>query len=866
MTDSYDYTDYSFSNQTASNDISDSNNSKTNDCLTYTYNPINYDTVDYKDWNQYTLQSTINNNCRNDLKPTVFYDHFFRAAIASDLKNKGPKNDDVNLSKYLFNNSKNQRRFKPALDIHEEEIKIKRKKPFDKLDELCDELDNVTLPILSDDDSDPEKSNDSKNSTFKCVVTNVNEKSNGHTKTIDSNNNNVEEKGSLNNKHERIVNNRFIVSVPIPEIITTDKKESSESIEMEERTPKETNKFLTVNDGERRQSMLDIKDPNAIKKKFSIVSLFNNPAAAVLSPHASFKQIFATPSIDSSREHLNNLSEIMNKCLTSQNLQPEEISKPKVLEETQKTSEKKVVHFKIQDNEDEKTVEEINRQLIEEGLPNLKKCMMAQREVKRQKKKREHTKDRVSGLIFSFLIFGAILCLGSLLMVQLIDETIYKLLEPNQTAIVFTGCNRYIGRKILDKFSFIGIPYVSETQPKMRWKSYKRSSCQSKTGEAVDATQYGAVCTQLYKDRVIGSEKCQFINIFTPSINTEHRYPVIFYIHGGNLIKGSGNLNENIKIDPKISENAVIVTFNYRLNIFGFFVNENETNFGYRDQIAALRWVNEHISYFDGDRNKIMLMSDETNSISPIVLSLAKQSINLFNSIWITNLPENVAHLQRVDFNDMKQKYLSYFHNRFNCNMIDTNCLFSVNSSELCKAYEQFRIKENFDLQSSLIIDDELFSKQQIEHFFDPTSVVSDHLLSRNSNSQKGGKTITLVIGTNFNDSATNVICNSFKFLKQIHLFITTSVLHYNIEDDNSNKLTNKTNDIFDTVEINSIFDYESNYNNREIKNNLIKYLIQTAKNDPMVKFEWGYFPTKSLLINQNSANSINYFVKYCNT
>ena len=370
MTDSYDYTDYSFSNQTASNDISDSNsNTKTSDCLTYSYNPINYDTVDYKDWNQYTLQSTINNSCRNDLKPTVFYDHFFRAAIASDLKNKGTKNDDsVNSSKYLFNNSKYQRRFKPALDIHEEEINIKRKKPFDKLDELCDELDNVTLPILSDDDSDHDKSttNDSKNSTFhKCVVTNVNEKSNGHAKTVDKNNNNkndnnnnnknttttttttttnnninVEKKDNLNNKQERIVNNRFIVSIPVPEIVTTEKKDSTESIEMEERTPKETNKFLSVNDIERRQSM-DIRDPNAIKKKFSIVSLFNNPA--VLSPHTSFKQIFAqTPSINSSREHLNNLSEIMNKCLTSQNLQPEEIAKAKVVEETtQKTSEKK---------------------------------------------------------------------------------------------------------------------------------------------------------------------------------------------------------------------------------------------------------------------------------------------------------------------------------------------------------------------------------------------------------------------------------------------------------------------------------------------------------------------------------------------
>jgi len=60
--------------------------------------------------------------------------------------------------------------------------------------------------------------------------------------------------------------------------------------------------------------------------------------------------------------------------------------------------------------------------------------------------------------------------------------------------------------------------------------------------------------------------------------------------------------------------NVVFVSFNYRLNVFGFLAlnilssteeRGSSGNYGLMDQIAALRWIQQHISSFGGDPNKV---------------------------------------------------------------------------------------------------------------------------------------------------------------------------------------------------------------------------------------------------------------------
>ncbi len=68
---------------------------------------------------------------------------------------------------------------------------------------------------------------------------------------------------------------------------------------------------------------------------------------------------------------------------------------------------------------------------------------------------------------------------------------------------------------------------------------------------------------------------------------------------------------------------VILVTVEYRVNAFGFLAHpwlteENEDhvsgNYGILDQIAALRWVHEHIAVFGGDR-KISRYSDNLREV-----------------------------------------------------------------------------------------------------------------------------------------------------------------------------------------------------------------------------------------------------------
>lgn len=52
------------------------------------------------------------------------------------------------------------------------------------------------------------------------------------------------------------------------------------------------------------------------------------------------------------------------------------------------------------------------------------------------------------------------------------------------------------------------------------------------------------------------------------------------------------------------------VTLNYRMDIFGFLslnTPEYSGNMGLKDQVLALRWVNDNIEHFGGDKNRITL-------------------------------------------------------------------------------------------------------------------------------------------------------------------------------------------------------------------------------------------------------------------
>ena len=88
--------------------------------------------------------------------------------------------------------------------------------------------------------------------------------------------------------------------------------------------------------------------------------------------------------------------------------------------------------------------------------------------------------------------------------------------------------------------------------------------------------------------------------------------PVMCWIHGGSFIQGSSNL---YPADYLMDRDIILVTINYRLGILGFFSTGSSLipgNFGLKDQVMALKWVQENIKFFGGDPNRVTLFGESS--------------------------------------------------------------------------------------------------------------------------------------------------------------------------------------------------------------------------------------------------------------
>ena len=165
---------------------------------------------------------------------------------------------------------------------------------------------------------------------------------------------------------------------------------------------------------------------------------------------------------------------------------------------------------------------------------------------------------------------------------------------------------------------FLGIPFAAPPIGPLRFKPpqkplHRHMMRADKLGPAcVQPCRKGDYCPPV-------SEDCLTINIYK-SAQAKDKLPVIAFIYGGAFTSGSSALplyNGGNIVDA--FEDVIVVTFNYRLGVFGFLAsaelaNEKSLNLGLRDQIAAFEWLKEHISRFGGDPNRITAMGQSAGA------------------------------------------------------------------------------------------------------------------------------------------------------------------------------------------------------------------------------------------------------------
>jgi para-nitrobenzyl esterase len=109
---------------------------------------------------------------------------------------------------------------------------------------------------------------------------------------------------------------------------------------------------------------------------------------------------------------------------------------------------------------------------------------------------------------------------------------------------------------------------------------------------------------------------CLCVNVFTAGLKDDRKRPVMVWLHGGGYSAGSGGGNVLYDGSNLASKHdAVVVTVNHRLNIFGFLYLADiggeqfakASNVGMLDIVLALEWVRDNITNFGGDPNNVTI-------------------------------------------------------------------------------------------------------------------------------------------------------------------------------------------------------------------------------------------------------------------
>ncbi len=209
--------------------------------------------------------------------------------------------------------------------------------------------------------------------------------------------------------------------------------------------------------------------------------------------------------------------------------------------------------------------------------------------------------------------------------------------------IVTTKAGKLRGFIIDGTYTFHGIKYAdakrfqmpTEVEP---WEGVK------------DALSYGYVCPMMTQDVPQGeimvphrhwpkNENCQYLNIWTQSISTEAKKPVMVWLHGGGFTAGSSI--EQVSYDGEnMSKNGdvVVVTLNHRLNILGYMDLspfgerfKNSANAGNADIVAALQWVRDNIAGFGGDPNNVTIFGQSGGGMKVWTLMQTPSADGLFH-------------------------------------------------------------------------------------------------------------------------------------------------------------------------------------------------------------------------------------------
>jgi para-nitrobenzyl esterase len=172
-----------------------------------------------------------------------------------------------------------------------------------------------------------------------------------------------------------------------------------------------------------------------------------------------------------------------------------------------------------------------------------------------------------------------------------------------------------------------GVPFAAAPVGDLRWK--EPQSAPIWTGVRV-ADKYGAACLQtnvfgdIYFRDAQPSEDCLNVDIWVPAKRSGKKLGVLLWYYGGGFVAGSAS-EPRYDGEQLARKGIIVVNANYRLGVFGFYSHPELTkesghnasgNYGFLDQVAALKWVEANIAAFGGNPHNITIGGESAGSFS----------------------------------------------------------------------------------------------------------------------------------------------------------------------------------------------------------------------------------------------------------